>query len=405
LKNKLFKLSNPLIIIAIPLILVLRLISPLICIRIGKLISSRIGHLVANTELYLCEKDAKINTPKHQRYIDIFYLGYKPICNFYLVQMWRRKIHIFSRILLEPLHIANKIIPFSFINEVPDNQQEDRDILNLLEIHSPHLIFTQEEEEEGKTILKSMGIKYGDKFVCLIVRDSAYLEQTNKNLSWQYHNYRDCDINNYKITAEFLTKQGYFVIRMGANTNQLFETDNPQIIDYATNGMRSEFMDIYLGAKCTFCISSSLGWDSIPEIFNRPIVYTNILPIGYLRTSSKKSINLSKHFVRIIDNKELNLSEIFSDELGFLLRSEDYFKRGIKLVENSSEEILDVVKEMIELINNNFILNEELERLQKYFWKKFPVSSLEKNNHRPLHGKINAIYSSTFLKKNPNWLN
>jgi putative glycosyltransferase (TIGR04372 family) len=319
--------------------------------------------------------------------------------------MWRRKIHIFSRILLEPLHIANKIIPFSFINEVPDNQQEDRDILNLLEIHSPHLIFTQEEEEEGKTILKSMGIKYGDKFVCLIVRDSAYLEQTNKNLSWQYHNYRDCDINNYKITAEFLTKQGYFVIRMGANTNQLFETDNPQIIDYATNGMRSEFMDIYLGAKCTFCISSSLGWDSIPEIFNRPIVYTNILPIGYLRTSSKKSINLSKHFVRIIDNKELNLSEIFSDELGFLLRSEDYFKRGIKLVENSSEEILDVVKEMIELINNNFILSEELERLQKYFWKKFPVSSLEKNNHRPLHGKINAIYSSTFLKKNPNWLN
>lgn len=44
----------------LPLIIILRLISPFILIRFSELISSRIGHYAANTELYMCERDIGI---------------------------------------------------------------------------------------------------------------------------------------------------------------------------------------------------------------------------------------------------------------------------------------------------------------------------------------------------------
>ena len=65
-------------ILSVPAVLVIRLIRPWLLVRLGGLESSRIGHFAANTELYLCERDAGINIPK-QRYVDLFYMAYKPM--------------------------------------------------------------------------------------------------------------------------------------------------------------------------------------------------------------------------------------------------------------------------------------------------------------------------------------
>jgi putative glycosyltransferase (TIGR04372 family) len=44
---------------------------------------------------------------------------------------------------------------------------------------------------------------------------------------------------------------------MGEIVKKKIKTKNPMIIDYATNGMRTELLDIYLAAKCDFCIYPS----------------------------------------------------------------------------------------------------------------------------------------------------
>jgi putative glycosyltransferase (TIGR04372 family) len=356
-------------------------------------------------ELYLCEKDEKINTPQNKNYVDIFFLGYKPVCNEQLLKMWKRKIIILPKVLIEPLFIANKLLPKKVRNEVPENIQGDRDINNLIDKHSPHCFFTDEEEKYGLKMLNEMGLKNNEKFVCLIVRDNAYLDKTFKNGDWGYHNYRDCKIDNYKLVSEYLANQGYFVFRMGSIVKEKFVTNNTRIIDYATNGFRNDFLDIYLGAKCHFCISSSLGWDAIPEIFKRPIVYTNIMPLGYLRLSSYKAINLSKHFVRKDNNIELSLNQIFTENLALILSSDEYERNNILLIENNPQEILDAVLDMIELITNNFILNEKQTLLRDKFLKIFPDKVLDNYQKQPLHGTINGNYSFTFLKNYPQWSN
>jgi len=260
--RELFKLL--LCILAIPAVLIMRLIKPWLLVRLGDMISSRIGHFAGNTELYLCERDAGINVPK-QRYIDVFYMAFKPISNHQLAIMWHRILRIWPAWILAPIKAANQLIPGGKSHEVGNNTQGDRDVHNLLDRTPPHLQFTTEEEMRGEAGLRLMGIPTGAPFVCLIVRDSAYLAHlADDNYdSYNYLNYRDCDVQNYILAAETLADRGFFVIRMGAKVHAAIKSTHPKVIDYATNGMRSDFMDIYLGAKCTFCISNGTGFDAL----------------------------------------------------------------------------------------------------------------------------------------------
>ena len=166
-------------IIVIPFIIILRLIRPWLLIRFGGMISSQIGHFAANTEIYLCEKDAGVNVPK-QRYIDILFFAYKPLCNRELAKMWKRVLpHVWPYWISAPIVKGNRLIPHGELHEIGNNTQNDRDVLNLLDRFPPHLQFTPEEEIRGKQGMRVMGIKHEDPCMpygarsCLSAQSSA----------------------------------------------------------------------------------------------------------------------------------------------------------------------------------------------------------------------------------------
>jgi putative glycosyltransferase (TIGR04372 family) len=406
-KNFKFKyiiIKAPLLLIAIPIVFFIRLFNCFLTIRFGVLYTDRIGHFAANTELYLCERDAKINTPKNF-YIDIFCMGDKPICNHYLLKKWREKFIIWPKWLVELILILFKLIPGGSIHLIPKNTQHDRDVNNLLDKYPSHLSLTEKEEKRGQDILKEMGVPLNSKFVCLLVRDSAYLNSHQPKEDWNYHNYRDCDIDNYLIAAEYLVEHGFYVLRMGRVVNKPFISNKKGIIDYANSKWVSDFMDIYLGARCTFCISTGAGWDSIPVwLFRKPTIYTNLVPFGYLVTYSHKLLLTTKrHFSKTL-NRELSMDEIFEKGIAYSLYSNDYYNNSIDLIENSPQEILDVVIEMIEYLRGYVSYNEQEELISKRFWDKYSklmkVYSLGIN----LHGVLKARFSITYLQKNQWWI-
>ena len=75
--------------------------------------------------------------------------------------------------------------------------------------------------------------------------------------------------------------------------NEKLKSNNKKIIDYANSNLRSEFMDIFLGAKCNFCISTGHGFDMLPYVFNKPIGIMSV-PVGDLRSHSKRFLLLTK---------------------------------------------------------------------------------------------------------------
>jgi len=396
-------LRLPLYVIAIPILVIIRGIRPFLLIRLGGLISCRIGHFAANTELYLCERDAGINVPP-ERHLDLLYFALKPICNQQLATMWKRILRIWPAWILGPIAEINRLIPGGKEHDIGHNTQNDRDVHNLLDRYPPHLQFTAEEIARGEAGLRRMGIPEGSAFVCLTVRDNAYLNHHFKIGDFSPQDYRDSDIQNYVLAAETLANLGYFVIRMGAKVNAPLKSNHPKVIDYATNGMRTDFMDIYLGSKCFFAISTQTGWDAVPYIFRKPICYVNIVPIGYFMTFEKNVLSLSKrHYLKAL-KRELSLREIFTHGVGLSSFTSEYKTKGVELIENTPEEIRDIVIEMAERLNGTWHDHKDDEALQKRFWEIFPKEVVDVYQGRPLHGVIHARYGAAFLRNNRTWL-
>lgn len=356
-----------------------------ILIRFGELWSERIGHLAGNTECYLCERDHGL----HPKSFDIWFHRRTP-ANKHFASMLRRVLWIdptrFTRLIV----ICNMLFR-GWEKHMAHSQQFDRDIYNLQEKYSPHLKFTLEEEMECEEKLREWGIPKGAKWVCLIVRDKAYLP------TMHHHDYRDSDVETYVLAAKALAERGYYVFRMGAKVEKPFVVGHFNVIDYATNGMRSELMDIYLGANCEFCISNGTGFDAIPVIFRRPVVFVNYAPLDYLNTWINPSLAIWKHHYK--DGKRMTLEEIYKT-CGSFMAAQQFEQAGVTLQNNTPEEIRDVVLEM-ESVARFWRDGYELYRItegQQKFWAGFQQSVSEYSG-KPLHGQIRMRIGSKFLEQ------
>ena len=352
-------------------------------LRFGQIVSTRIGHMAGNMECYLCEKDAGLS-----KGWDVWHHHGEP-CNKQLARMLARVVTIDPTSFTRTCSIVNQLFA-GWEKHCIESVNLDRDIHNLMEKQPPHLYFTISEERRGEQTLRSWGLPEGAKFVCLIVRDAEYLPQLG------YHAYRDSDIDTYLPACAALAARGYYVFRMGAKVAKALPLYTPKIIDYATNGMRSEFMDVYLGAHCEFCVSSGCGFDAIPVIFRRPVCYVNYVPIEYLQTYNPRSLAIWKHHEK--DGKRMTLPEIYESKAGQFMRADEFAQAGITLKDNTPEEIRAVVEEMADnplYLRGNMLLPTEIE--QAGFWINFPRSVSEYTD-KPLHGAIRMRIGREFLK-------
>ena len=99
---------NPFVYIAIIVIIFTYLLRPFFLIRWDNLHSEKIGHFAANTEIYCCKLDFKINVPQ-KKFLDLFCFG-KKVCNKQLKKMWQRELNILPRFFLQPIININNII-------------------------------------------------------------------------------------------------------------------------------------------------------------------------------------------------------------------------------------------------------------------------------------------------------
>lgn len=400
--EKVLLFTLPLGLVATAFIVIAR---PLVLIRVGFLHSDRIGHFAANHEIYLCE-DVVRKSDGGRKSIDLYYMGRIPVCNEQLATMWKRKLRVWNSLLLRPISLICRSTNLLASHVCGDMPSGDRDVNNILDRTTPHLEFTSAEEAEGLELLRQFGVPSGAEYVCFIVRDSGYMKTLYGDLG-DYHSYRNADINNFMLAAEELTKFGVYVFRMGAVVEKEFVTDNSMIIDYASSELRSDFMDIFLGATCLFCLTTSTGFDAVPLAFRRPLAIVDYVPAGYLPTWGKQHIVLTKHHVSESTGNELTLSQILDSEVAHALSSNDFIRAGIRLVENSAIEVANVCIEMYRRLKGHWLDGaDDIER-QKQFEEQFtnrPSCMTHQVSGVQMHGKIEATFSSEFLRQNPSYI-
>lgn len=336
------------------------------------------------------------------RAIDIFYYGSyaSDPCNRQLKRMFDRKLNVSQ--IAHSVDWVNRRVPGGGAHVVPRHRRDlyhDRDPQGLYEQTSCHLSFTEEEERFGQQSLGEIGIPNGAAFVCFHSRDDAYLDtfapRAEGTVGWQYHDYRNSDVRNYLPAAEELTQRGHFAIRMGAAVNQPLDSTDPMIIDYATR-FRTDFLDIYLGAKCRFFVCDTAGIYGVPRIFRRPLCWVNYVPLEHVHSWSATDLFIPKKLWLGEEGRFMTFREILDTDTGRLLRSEDYAQRHIEVVESTSEEITAVTVEMDERLNETWHANKDDEKLQKRFWSLFERSVL--------HGKVESRIGAEFLRQNQDLL-
>lgn len=359
-------------------------------VRFGRIINQRLGHYAANTELYLCEYDAGIQP---QGTFDIYCHDDTFYCNEQLRKMWRRSGRL--RIWDWARYIKQAITYFPGAEDhiIPTT---DKDIHGLYGRIPPHISFTPEEEEIGRRALRDMGMPDGAKFICLHSRDSAYLEETFPYDVWDYHNYRDSNIDDFIPAAEEMARRGYYVMRMGAKVKQPLRTSDPRIIDYA-NGYRTDFMDIYLAAKCHFYLGDSCGINAVSFIFRRPVATTNFLPAADVFTWGPHNISMFKRLRWRANNRLMTFREIIESGAAFYDRTSQYTNAGIDILDNTAEEIKALATEMDDRLREVWKATDEDEELQNRFWALY-------KRFKPEIPSIGARIGTTFLRENSQFL-
>lgn len=383
-------LRNSIAIPLIPIILIIRLISPFVLIRFKQIRTDRIGHLAYEPDLYLLERKVGL----HGKRTFDFFFTYGQICNKQLKLMWSRILTDYSLFGLF-LHRANRFLPGASKHTVPLCGMLHEDKLGLQDRFGPQLFFTPEEERRGQQGLKLLGINPEAKFICFHSRDSAYLSEKIGN-NFTYHNYRDSSIQNYVRAIERLNQKDYYSFRMGAIAKEVLKSTDAKIIDYASK-YRNEFMDIYLIANCHFYLGTNSGPSAIATIFRKPVAYANVAPFLGLTGFTDKDIFIPKKYWLINEKRLLTFDEIFSRGAESYDKAYMFVKAGIKLIENTPEEILGLAKEMDDRLNGDW----KEEKKDKILQHKYSAI-IEKNG---LGLKRKALIATSFLVENQGLLN
>ena len=161
-------------------------------------------------------------------------------------------------------------------------------------------------------------------------------------------------------------------------------------------------MDIYLGAKCEFCVTTGTGFDGVPMIFRKPLVYVNFSPLFHIHIESEFFTFIPKHHYSKKLERRLTAKEIINSDCFYYLNEAEFIKNNIELKENSPEEIRDVVIEMCMKINNEEFMDGEDKKFQNKFWDIFPNQRKYRGNL--YYGKRKSTIGSKFLRENQWWL-
>jgi len=361
-------------VIVVPIV---RLIRPVVLIRFGSINTTRLGHMLIDVEMATAEKECGLNT-SHPRTIDLWYPWKSgiPPANSHLLRMWKRTVNVGPAALLEGIAQLNGLIPGGDSHKIPYRKgprtlSNFNDVYGALRATRPHLKFTNEEVELCEVNMRDLGISSGDKFVCLHVRTSDYLSKRLGKENSSGHDFRDAQISDHLDAMLMLADQGYKVLRMGTETESPLEISHPNFIDYACSGRRSELMDLYLPSRCEFFVGVLSGPSHIAQLFRRPLLLTNLVPLSRMMLSMDNFLFIPKAIVDSEGNR-LSLRAIVDAGLEDLSETVDYGQRGLRVVDSTASEILEAVEEMALRVAEQFREGENELRARSRFLDLVP---------------------------------
>jgi len=354
-----------------------------------------IGH-VAHLDSYF--KNLKLNKNSVTKFIPP--VSNQNNVNQYLLKLWDKNYFGENRDVIKNLNLSNfeqLLLQDDFWTNTYTSQNDVR-MFNISsaaiqkkwksENRKPILSLPDEDKEIGWKILNDQyQINRNQWFVCLHVRESGF------HKSWHEKNpgTRNANINSYTLAVQEILNEGGVVIRLGDSTMQPILT-MPGYFDYAHSSFKSDFMDIFLCAECKFFIGTNSGLSLVPPVFGKICALTNWSPIA-IPQWYPDDFFIPK-LIKDSQENYLNFKTLFSSEAGWAQFDAFFKENNLTVVDNTDDEILGLVQEVLDIVEKTYIQTEEDVSLNAKF-------STLRANYLDYEG---SIIGSKFLKKYRNLL-
>ncbi len=276
---------------------------------------------------------------------------------------------------LERLHLIKTTDDFEHIYKLWEIIWREKRLENPNE---PILTLADEYISNSENALYELGINPEESIVGIHIRESA----TPNHL-------RSQPIETYMNSISYLIQKGFKVVRLG-NPSMTKIPSITGLIDLSRDH-EDKKLHAYILANSKFFISTTSGPGSIPMLFNVPTLHTNVTSLSKnVLLQNKGSIYLPKTILNS-KNQVMSYSQILQSPIGYSERN-IYKKSAFNVLPNSSEEIFEGVKEMLQF------LTTKKESIPNHS-DSLIVDQL-RDTFKPLgNGKIAASY----LDKNRKW--
>ncbi len=382
---------------AIFTVLIFVMVSPMVSIKLHKS-QPNFGDSLVCTELTRC-RTLRHNENQRKKLILIYIIN-KNLPNSYLRRYWKRCFFVVGGNWAWLLNAIS--VRFQNFNSKLGRSTVDFEGFLSSKIEPSHR-FNSKEISAGKDFLRT--VCPTEKFICLNIRDASFdlCGPAQKKIHQaKREEYRNSKSWTYLQASEVLANMNFTVIRMGSIVKEPLASKHPRVIDYATNGMRTEFLDIFLAAQCAFTVSNGTGWDAAPLTFRRPVIYVNHLPISGPQTLSYPVIIYPKILVDQKSGDLVNLKNAIGSNVSQSRVADEYTDAGVEIRDLSPEELVEAVTEMAQRVEGTFVETPEQKEMQAKL--KHILSTHPKLQPSPNYYPIRAQFASCFLSRYPNFL-
>lgn len=347
-------------------------------IRLGFLYHERLGHFALNTDLYLRRRYLGI-IPKNE--IHVFFV-YSP-ANVQLCRMFARRLTLIHSEFLSKIFSPIGLLRTRFWVPLPFFGNEFEEFNSA----PPQIEFTEEEKRIGREFLSRIGIDESQWYVCIFARDHRYYREFSPNTDVTFSDHRNADIDTYEFAIESIFNAGGWVIRMGSSVEKPLSYKHPRVIDYASS-CRDDFADVYITAHARFFVGTTSGASDMAVLFDVPFVGVNYMPIG-CAPFGKHSIFIPKRIVSTVTGTQVPLKNQFLAFTGNqvsagIIPEHVLDEKGWQFRDNTPAEIQEVVEEMMQRLEGQFVEGPEYHEALIQYSVMLPAENIYRSNKSPM---------------------
>jgi putative glycosyltransferase (TIGR04372 family) len=190
----------------------------------------------------------------------------------------------------------------------------------------------------------SWGMSPGDWFVCLHLRDAAFYGEA-RGLG---QSHRNTAVENYRAAIEYITGLGGWVIKLGGKNSPRLPP-MPRVIDYGRSSYKSDLMDITLLRHAKFFIGTTSGLTNAAISLGTPAALVNCISTD--AQIWHRQVRFAPKQIILQNGCALGQKDLLRSPWRWRLFDAAVLARhGATLLDNTSDEILETVREVMALV-------------------------------------------------------